>query len=394
MTFNTQRFNHLEGLRGLAAIAVVIHHLLPFLTTICPTSPLPTGTLVWPITARGQIDFFLPVHNGEVAVWVFWTLSGFVLSIGYFQRITNTPDEQRALLLSSTLRRYPRLFLPILASCLVSFLVMKADLTTNLISSEIIRPTDPTAADWLSSLSVVHPTLVGVLSNSLFFASTYNAAAWTMPKELLGSLFVFCYLALIGHSQLRRLGYAFLIPVFFRYDLAWLNCFVTGIALADFYTLPLYFLRTRILGSYSIQFLQLRESIPFALIAFVTNYILASIVKTSPFQLVLISIFVVASVLFSRPLSKLLSLPWIVFLGRISFGIYLLHMTIICSFSGWLLALLMPRSAGTSGALVIFAGTLTLCTFCGWLFFRCIDAPSVSLSKHFSRFLMRTDSHM
>lgn len=388
MIHKTEKFNQLEGLRGLAAVAVVIHHLLPLLAAAYGWEELPEIYFL----QQYSLDLLLPVHNGTMAVWIFWTLSGFVLSVSYFRSRKSSALEQRDILLSSLLRRYPRLFFPVLVSCLVSFWAIKGGLMTNLRASELIRPIDSSAADWMIALSDFTPSLAGVITNSVFFTSTYNAAVWTMPYELIGSVVVFCYLALVGHSRLRWLGYPLLIVLFFKFEMVWLNCFMAGIALADLHMVhPSFFLPHNADGPPNLYHRFQRSGIV-ALFVFASNYVLASFTKTPPLHLFTASTIIVGSTLLCQPISKFLSARWLVFLGRISFGVYLLHMTIICSFSGWLLELLLNGRPGTLGALFLLGTTLGLCVGVGWLFCRWVDDPSVAFAKQLSRFLLRNDS--
>ena len=77
-----RRFLELDSLRGIAAITVVIHHLLLALPAFNDPVERSQSTALWPL-------IFTPLHiawAGGEAVIFFFVLSGFVLSLPFYQR--------------------------------------------------------------------------------------------------------------------------------------------------------------------------------------------------------------------------------------------------------------------------------------------------------------------
>src|SRR5205085_3342651 len=76
-----------EGLRGIAAFVVVLNHLrLTFYARssdwiAAELNPLPS------LVARPLRAFIEGFYNGTFAVWLFWIMSGFVLSMQFFLRV-------------------------------------------------------------------------------------------------------------------------------------------------------------------------------------------------------------------------------------------------------------------------------------------------------------------
>jgi peptidoglycan/LPS O-acetylase OafA/YrhL len=103
----THRIDSLDGLRGVAAFIVVVHHSLmpsPSFAGIV-TGAAPSGAVQWLLT-------YTPlriVWAGREAVWVFFVLSGFVLVRPYV-------SERRLDTGRYYLRRFVRLYLPVFAS--------------------------------------------------------------------------------------------------------------------------------------------------------------------------------------------------------------------------------------------------------------------------------------
>ena len=109
------RFAYLDGLRGWAALLVVFHHGI-----IAIDFALYTGQ---PSESRGRGDLwlsgtpFVPLAaSGNLAVCIFFALSGFVLTHAYI--------NSRQYWLSLVARRYLRLGLPMLAGCLFAWMLL------------------------------------------------------------------------------------------------------------------------------------------------------------------------------------------------------------------------------------------------------------------------------
>jgi peptidoglycan/LPS O-acetylase OafA/YrhL len=154
------KIGYLEGLRGLAALTVLYFHMVAtFLTGLINTPP------------------FNMVFSGELAVCVFFVLSGFVLSHAYFKR----PDREIAI--SGLFRRYFRLAPIAIVTSFAGFILYGVGY-------------------WLyhhgvSSLSFVEhtgigtPSLVDALGQGFYtvfiFAgtATYNPVLWTLYYEFI-----------------------------------------------------------------------------------------------------------------------------------------------------------------------------------------------------------------
>jgi peptidoglycan/LPS O-acetylase OafA/YrhL len=81
-----QRIRGLDGLRGIAALVVLVHHTLLltqlFVRPYVDPSPGTFGDVYWWLT-------YTPLHllwDGSTAVFVFFVLSGFVLALPYRTR--------------------------------------------------------------------------------------------------------------------------------------------------------------------------------------------------------------------------------------------------------------------------------------------------------------------
>ena len=122
-------YESLNGLRGIGAFCVSLSHWFPalYLGDQDPGRRLlnikePTPTFVW-LFLKSPFSFIL---TGNLWVYVFFLLSGFVLPLRFFK--TLKPDS----ISGGILRRYPRLMLPVMAVLSIIYTAVKLGLATKL----------------------------------------------------------------------------------------------------------------------------------------------------------------------------------------------------------------------------------------------------------------------
>jgi peptidoglycan/LPS O-acetylase OafA/YrhL len=209
------RFRFLDGLRGWAAVVVLLHHLF--------VDGLPANSFMADRALWAKV-FFL---NGALAVSVFFVISGFSLSIRYLE----TGDARALARIASG--RYLRLALPIFAICAVTY----ALLVSGLIPPAAQRPSP---LDQFLSFS---PTIDGLLGFSLLKvfvaysgAESFDPPLWTMTYEFFGSFMVFALIAYLRPSRLRTLLLAVLFLLLTALQ-TYFALFVAGILIADLFAL-------------------------------------------------------------------------------------------------------------------------------------------------------------
>jgi peptidoglycan/LPS O-acetylase OafA/YrhL len=78
------------------------------------------------------------------------------------------------------------------------------------------------------------------------------------------------------------------------------------------------------------------------------------------------------------------------FLGKLSFDIYLVHLSIICSLGSWLGLTLYPSLSSSSRIMTKIELGLIFCAVTGAVFLtavvfsRIVDMPAIALGRHFS----------
>jgi peptidoglycan/LPS O-acetylase OafA/YrhL len=199
-----------------------------------------------------------------------------------------------------------------------------------------------------------------------------------MPIELTYSFLVYGFLALFGGLRNRWLLYAILVALAVVKDYPapvsgayFMLDFVLGMALCDLWT-------------HNQRTWQL--SLPLApALGLVALAILAA-----PFK-PLTALIIVGATAASPRLQQLLSGRWFAFLGRVSFGVYLIHMMVFCSLGcgtylwlcrdlGW------PHMGGCMIAAVVTIGGTVMG---GWAFYHLVDRPTIALTHLFDSWLFR-----
>jgi peptidoglycan/LPS O-acetylase OafA/YrhL len=209
------RLRFLDGLRGWAAVVVLLHHVF--------IDGLPANALMADRSLWAKV-FFL---NGTLAVSVFFVISGFSLSIRYLETGNGSGLGRIAA------GRYLRLALPIFAICAITY----ALLLSGLIPPAAQRPTP------LDQFLAFTPTIERLLNFSLWKvfvaysgAETYDPPLWTMTYEFFGSFMVFAVVASLRPSRLRTMMLAVLFAVLAALQ-TYFALFVAGILIADLFPL-------------------------------------------------------------------------------------------------------------------------------------------------------------
>ncbi|MGF6493625.1 peptidoglycan/LPS O-acetylase OafA/YrhL [Luteibacter sp. 621] len=194
-----------DGLRGVAAVNVVLCHLL---FTIFPVG----FQYLWPHAAEATIQLgamerilsapFLSVFwNGNFPVCIFFVLSGYVLTAVFS---ANGDLDQ---LTTQALRRYFRLGVPVLGSVLLAYVAMHFGIASR---QHVVSLT---GNHWLATFWKFDPTIGMAVKDGAYQAMLTGASAfvpvlWTMRIELLGSFLVFGYAALAPRGPLALLFFA------------------------------------------------------------------------------------------------------------------------------------------------------------------------------------------
>jgi peptidoglycan/LPS O-acetylase OafA/YrhL len=187
LTRARSRIPALDGIRGVAALAVLFSHLLDVRPELAWTVYEPREQ---PDSLWGKVLTYTPLHvawDGTSAVYLFYVLSGFVLAVPMF-------DASLAAWVRYFPRRLVRIYLPVFVSVGLGLGWMAL----------VPRVSRPGAGYWLNS----HPSSVSpgdVLSDLLLFPTPgrINGALWSLKSEVVFSLTLPVYVLALRKCRLR-----------------------------------------------------------------------------------------------------------------------------------------------------------------------------------------------
>ena len=357
-----QRAQEIDGIRGWAAMVVLLFHLL-----------YETFGAVLPWTRHPAV---FAVLNGPLAVFVFFVLSGDALSIGYLA------SGRRQTLDSLAVRRYLRLTIPIAISTFVLLVLLSSGLVFNKPAGLIVE------SGWLASFLNFEPSIASYLRYVLIEVyspakvygapvTQYNPMLWTMPVELAGSVLILLvwYLA----AGLKRA----------RHVLAVVSLLLA--ALGSYYALFFVGMLFSVFRqSGTLDRLRKHSAWQVAAPALFLMSIFGHGMLENQAGVRHLTILSAAVTVFCAYTSN--PLLWIFrsapsrFLGHISFPLYLIHLSVIVSFTSWWIV-----KAGTvspSTAILICFGSIAV-TLVVSAVFRSLEQSTLRLvDKHLTELLV------
>ncbi|GAA4384077.1 acyltransferase [Hymenobacter koreensis] len=326
-------------MRGLAALTILVnHYLTAFYPTMLTGEAAKAHVVQWPgaEVAMAASPLNLLRSNG-VGVCVFFVLSGFVLSEAYFARPGALGLQAQAA------RRYVRLMLPVAVSALLGFVGLRLGWFLN---DEVVATS---GAAWFSRFWQTQPSVLQfakdvVVDIPLSGEPAYNPVLWTLHLELMGSFLVFALLAFFASARRRGLIYA--VTVLLISLSTWsfyLVAFVVGLALNDYrrhgprwnaarnrgFVTAALVLGFVVLGSFPTSYFVAWADSPYRWL----KLPFLSLDRTEELFHIAAAALLLAALLSSGGLRRAFQARWLLFLGRISFALYLLHFLVLGSVS-------------------------------------------------------------
>jgi peptidoglycan/LPS O-acetylase OafA/YrhL len=367
------RVDFLDGLRGLAAFLVVISH--------CASAMFPAVAFGTTASGNQHVLYAAPILNlpfqGGFMVCLFYVLSGLALSYHTLSRRSRAPA------VSGAVRRYPRLMVPVLAGTLLGALLLRLSLEpvrqASLVTGSVwwfrYRQFDPPLGDALYSGTI------GVFRTSY---SAYDPPLWTMHNEFLGSLLVFAVLLVLPRRWLRVVAYC-VVAVLSRGG--YMTAFVAGMAICEAWI---------VLGDRPRRWMALL--VPLGLYGLVlASTPIAGANRPDFYVDLLPQIFgrdrldqriaaqvigatlILAALVALKPLQRPFRTRPLLFLGRISFALYIVHFLVLNSIGAGIVWKL--RDATNITAVKLFASATVIVVSIGaaWLFTRLVDEPTLAV---------------
>jgi peptidoglycan/LPS O-acetylase OafA/YrhL len=351
------RIRFLDGIRGWASLQVALYHLIP--TYLAASSP----------ALQSKWSSFL--FDGRLAVYLFFVVSAFALSIGFIE----TGD--RKIVETLAIRRYPRLAIPIFACSIVAYVLMTTGAMHNLQLAKLLGVTN-----WAAQTFAFEPSVGDVLQFSfydVFFANdqtrSYNTALWTMSIEMAGSAMVFAFLYICRSPKIRWWLYPIFIVVAWRYDSPY-TAFAFGVLLCEIFVA---LARRRLDGAKGVIYGSL-ACIAFGMFLDAFGRALYG----HPSFLALCGLMFVAGITLNPLLRRAFSAPISLLLGKLSFPLYLVQLAVICSLSSWLFLYLLGSGTSADAAALITVAVSVPALLLAAAAFYPVEAFAIKLSRAIS----------
>jgi peptidoglycan/LPS O-acetylase OafA/YrhL len=377
-----KRITWIDGLKGVASLFVVCHHFImgyyPAAYQGAEAVTHFSGNLEIKF-AQSPLAFFT---IGDFWVSVFCLVSGLVIS---YQVMHMTQNRQFS---KSLLKRYPRLMLPVFALSAIVYVMLHLNLFWNGPAAML------SGSEWLAQFYQNKTTISDLLLSSIAdtwivgMSTMYSNAFWMLADLFAGSFMAYI-LAAMGREMNNRILYVYIgVAVVYLSTNSRLTNFALGVLIA--YIIErfgekiqiyknacitaggLMIFISVILGSYPVgceptNAYRLLNHLPDRLNPVYFYHMLAA------------ALLVMGIYLF-RPLAKLLSAEPFLFLGKISYSIYIIHIPVLFSVSAWLLTRIVAithhynRSAG-----LVFVISMLAIVSLAWVFYQLVEKNSSKL---------------
>ena len=372
------KINAAESIRGLACLAVVFSHLamsfFPYLHHFDPKDQADPNWVSW--VHHSPFAF---VYSGDAAVFVFFVLSGYVLSYA----LLKNPQQFSAKLKAMMIKRYPRLMIPALISCLLVWSIMH----WTAIDSSLVGA-------WLQAFatqnfSVTQALFEGTIGAFFYSDSNINWVLWTMTIELMGSFALFLVLSLYVWKKSLSLYLAFALI-----GLAWwwrgqgfsfgITSFLLGMMMylyakpiSNRVAIALLLFGLYLAGAHN-------HSSAYAWVYAILGE------HTYDYCNFFAGIVIVYSILMSPMLSKKMDRPGLVWLGKLSFSIYLLHLLMLYLVCIPLFNILYGMGLSYTLTVTLSASAALIMTLLAAdLYSRYVDESAIRFSQFLANLILR-----
>ena len=374
-----KRIQWVDGLRGIASICIVLHHFIIGYYPAAYEGATAMRHLPGSVEAdfsQSPLAFFV---LGDFWVSVFCMVSGFVIASQVFAMKDGKQFSK------SVIKRYPRLLIPVFALSVMVYIMLHLGLFYNVQAANI------TGSSWLGQFYQYETTLWDLFLSSfidtwIFGMQTMYSNAFWMMAELFAGSFMAYLLAAMGKHTNKRILYVYIgIAVAYLSINSRLTDFVLGVLLAY------------VAIHYGQKIKQKRQltmvlGLIFFVIAFIFGAYPQAHAPSNAYQLLnclpdrlnpcyfyhmLAAMFLMMAIYLCEPLEWLMSTKPALFLGKISYAVYVVHIPILFSGSAWMFVKFtnITERYNVSAGLTLLLSLLIIIGL-GWVFWRLIEKPS------------------
>lgn len=373
---NNNKLGAVEGVRGWACLVAFMSHVMftfyPYVHGLRPKGYHPSANEEF--LFNSPFSFFF---SGSAAVFVFFVLSGYILTY-----VICKGDQPRRVA-ELSIKRYPRLVIPAIASCILSLLII-----------DYAKPDASLVSGFAQGFGKFETSLLSSIIDggyTTFFVGghgLYNWVLWTMKIELIGSFILFFTCLLANYSKHRFVAALIaLAALYFLVDNPTEKfgyiAFIIGFIIHDYGKrmtgVPQFIIL--IVGLYLAGFHANSASYSFLSSVFGVNAGLISYTLAAS--------LIVYSVLMGDYLNLALSRKTSLLLGKLSFSIYLTHLPILFSVGVYVFNVSSVNLGRVESAALATISSLIVTLIVSWIFQKIVDDPSMRFSGYLSRVIIK-----
>lgn len=356
-----QRLDWIDGLRGICCILIFVHHfLLIFYPSTYSGNAAPSHMFAKLDVYLAQSPFAFLI-NGNFLVCIFCVVSAVSISYSIFGKT----DWNR--LSRSLIKRFPRLALPLFATSLLVYFMIKLSLFENDTAVQI------TQSWWLARYYRHDLNLWRVFRTSFidvwFVGNDEFSTAFWMLKYIFYGSFATYLLSIMAWKKNQKIliVYFFTAVVFLLLDNLIFN-FILGTILGYFISNEMKPLHSKLIGAFLILLGMFFGGYPTGITPDNIYRFFPDVLQEVKPYFVYHSVgaFFVVAGFYCLDL-RLLKRKLFLFLGKISYAVYLLHIPVLFSFSTKLFVFLYSNG-GHYQLNSVVAFVLTLLLLCGVAF--------------------------
>lgn len=395
------RFEFINGARGIAAFQVLLLHYCSF---FFPALARVTGEGSYALEAVLTHTPFFFLLDGYTAVSLFFVMSGFVLAPAFEKSSLGMGEN--------TLKRFIRLFIPVAASVILATGLLAIfhhykSLAATASGSPWAMGLLEVKLSGLQTLKelVLNSMILGYQGPSLFsnlpalsdrlspIATSTNSPMWTLHVEFWGSLLTLAFATAYRSVSRKKAFWAGFIMMFAVTGTGLYSLFMIGFAAYHF---RLKIMResyaSNIVGLALIAIGIFVASVPgdgMATIALAFASKVTLMQAKSPYVLNtgIGAVIILLGICLSVSAKRLLASGPALWLGKISFSLYLIHFPILFSLGAWIFLHALVTLGYLSSVLLVFLVCIPVTVFLASLFEVYVDRRAISASRSLERYL-------
>jgi peptidoglycan/LPS O-acetylase OafA/YrhL len=367
------KLDYLDGLKVLSCLMIFNFHFINFF--------YPGAYSLLPEQFHTQSLEYLfgstPLNilaGGKFGVRIFMTLSGFFVGYRFFL----TGDKKS--LKTGVVKKYFRLILPIVVVNVLIVVLMSMGAYRNhqasvLAGSEV----------FVGNYNCFSPNIFAAIKEAVWGCfvtgeNQYNGPLWFIYYEFFGTLLIAAILSLLGESRARYIAYAVGILIFIRSDFL---PFFLGTVVCDLtYQEPKWL--EKLSSSKWLMTLLLLAGIFLGSFPPIGERMEGTIYQFFPLKIILYynvgASMVIYALLHLKGPTKILSVRPLTWFNQFTYGFYLIHFAVLCTFSCGFYLVLQEKMNYHVLAVLNWILSFVVTTCLSWLMHRFVEKPGIRLA--------------